>query len=76
MMKCVGKETICTLEVKCERGKMKIFGIPEMWGKKRNIWGEYNVCKYVICQKTGLERSWRVRIYFEDEVEGCGLEQS
>ena len=53
IMACVKKETFCTHKVKCERRKNKEFGIPETWGKKLNMRGKYNVCRYNIFRKIG-----------------------
>ena len=44
---CVVKDTVCTRGVKCEKERVKEFGINEMWDTERNRCVELNVCRYV-----------------------------
>ena len=74
-MECFGKETVFTCGVKCSRGKVKEFGIPEIWGKNgiylddrtyagmafvgRRGWNEVGICLGVFWMKLKVV-AWKI----------------
>ena len=74
MRACVGKETVFTRRVKCVREKVTKMEFGKSGAKKRNIIGELNVFRYVICCRMGSECSWLVHRCCAYEVDGCDVE--